>query len=276
MKFLRLHLFEFEDLPWYPDLVRKPQTDYLRFMMNVFDVFKAIVPLLASALEKSGNPPLLDLCSGGGGSMLKMQQHLHKRGIRLRATLSDLYPNTEAFSYVKQASNGDIDFIAEPVNALNVPAGPKVFRTIFNGFHHFTPAQAQQILQDAVKNRAPIGIFEPIDKSPMQLLVNAVALTVLMLLVMPFVRPFRWEKIVFTYLLPLIPLCTLWDGIVSVIRLYRPNELLYMARQADAKGYHWQAGKASHTFGKVIYLIGLPVTRAEQTTERQSRKSLPL
>jgi len=40
------------------------------------------------------------------------------------------------------------------------------------------------------------------------------------LALMPLARPFRWAYLVFTYLIPLLPLIVLWDGIVSMLRIY--------------------------------------------------------
>ena len=31
----RIHLFEFTDLPWYPDVFRRIQTDYLQFVVGL-------------------------------------------------------------------------------------------------------------------------------------------------------------------------------------------------------------------------------------------------
>ena len=67
------------------------------------------------------------------------------------------------------------------------------------------------------------------------------------LLLTPFFRPFRLSRLVFTYLLPLIPLTTIWDGVVSILRLYSPAELLALARRADPTGrLRWQAGTLRH------------------------------
>jgi len=260
--FKRLHLFEFEDFSWYPDFIRKSQTDFLRFMMDTFDVFKAAMPIFADALRESGNPALVDLCSGGGGSMLKIRQHLKRAGIPFRATLTDLYPNTEAFAYLKRKTDGDIDFVATSVDARSVPPSLSGFRTVFNGFHHLRPEACTQLLRDSVEQRQPIGIFEPIDRSVWQLFVNTLPLLLIMILASPFLRPFRWERLAFTYLLPLIPLCTVWDGIASVLRLYTPTEMARLAQKADPEqAFTWQAGKVSHPFGKVLYLIGLPKSK---------------
>ena len=83
------------------------------------------------------------------------------------------------------------------------------------------------------------------------------------LLVTPFFRPFRLSTLVFTYVLPLIPLCTVWDGTVSLLRMYSPPELLALAARADPAGhYAWQAGKKRHWWGpQVTYLVGWPASR---------------
>ena len=74
----------------------------------------------------------------------------------------------------------------------------------------------------------------------------------------PFFKPFRLSRIIFTYALPLIPLCTIWDGMVSIIRLHEPKNLQKIVQGVDPnKRYFWKIGKAKHRFGlKVSYLIG--------------------
>jgi hypothetical protein len=254
---MRFQLIEIEDLAAYPSFLRECQTDYLRWMMETFDVFVPAMPLLAEAMQQSGHYHLYDLCSGGGGSMRMVRNYMKKQGRSFRATLSDLYPNLRTFSLLKDETQGEIDYRAEPLNALDPPTEWKGFFTLFNAFHHFRPADARQILQNAADRNCPIALFEPIDKSIWQIIVNLLALTVLMALVTPFIRPFRWDRLFFTYLLPLIPFCTLWDGIVSVLRLYTPRDLQKMTSSIIGD-YEWKTGKLSHRFGKVIYLIGIP------------------
>ena len=58
-------------------------------------------------------------------------------------------------------------------------------------------------------------------------------------LMTPFMRPFRWSRLLLTYPLPLVPLTCLWDGIVSQLRAYTADELVELVRRAlraDALG----------------------------------------
>jgi hypothetical protein len=75
-------------------------------------------------------------------------------------------------------------------------------------------------------------------------------------LLTPRMRPFRWSRLLLTYLLPLIPLVVLWDGIVSCFRTRTPQELL--ALTAGFPEYEWMAGYARGTWLAPVYLIGQP------------------
>ena len=72
---------------------------------------------------------------------------------------------------------------------------------------------------------------------------------------MPLVRPFRWSRVLLTYVLPVIPLLVGWDGTVSALRAYTPEELLALAASVPgAEHYSWDAGRA----GAALYLTGMP------------------
>ena len=67
----RLHLFEFEDQPWFPRVIRDGMTDYLKFVANRCDFYKSVIPILAKGLHKSGSNTIVDLASGAGGGWSK-------------------------------------------------------------------------------------------------------------------------------------------------------------------------------------------------------------
>ena len=53
----------------------------------------------------------------------------------------------------------------------------------------------------------------------------------------------------------------MWDGMVSVTRLFSPQQLLSIANRVTDKDYCWQAGKKKNKFGmSITFLIGYPVT----------------
>lgn len=258
---LRLRLFEFEDLPWFPTVIRAGMMDYLRFMISALGTYRPVAPLLAEGLRRTGQTQLLELGAGAGGGTETVLAALRTHG-QPDATiiLTDLYPQPAAWADIAHRTHGAIGYEPTPVNALAVPAHLLGFRTIFSAFHHFPPVAAAAMLRDAVQAGTGIGVFEGAGKHWWELLLAWTALPVAQLLLTPFYRPFRFSRLFFTYLIPLIPLCTIWDGSVSLLRMYSPAELLNLAHQADPTGrFAWQAGKKQHWWGpQVTYLVGWP------------------
>jgi hypothetical protein len=251
----RLHLFEFEDLHWFPVFLRNYITDFLQFIANLFDIYKPVIPLIEEGLTKGKTNTIIDLASGGGGGLIKLCSHLKKNNPSLKIVLTDYYPNIDAFkNTVKQSPH--FEYIEASVNALNVPLHLKGLRTQFLSFHHFKPAQALSILQNAITSKSPIAIFE-IQERSLPSILSMIFSPIAVLIVTPMIRPFKWGRILFTYLIPLCPLFVLWDGIVSSLRTYSINEMNELINRLHNKdSYEWQTGKIKSEPGVIIYLLG--------------------
>jgi len=202
---------------------------------------------------------ILDLCSGSGGAMPLIIEELEKRGYDVRATLTDLHPNQNSALNPLTAPPPGIVWLAEPVDATCVPTKLKGVRTMFSAFHHFRPEKAKAILRDAFESRDAICIFES-GSGTLLGLSMALGVPFGVLLLMPFARPFRWGYLVFTYLIPLVPLILLWDVIVSFLRLYSPEQMKKFTEDLQAPDYVWEIGRIQVRGipGGLPYLIGWP------------------
>src|SRR5258708_3515854 len=253
----RLQLFELEDLPWFPSTIRDLATDYLHFIEKRFRLHKPVVPLLRSALEKSASARIVDLCSGAGGPVLALYEDLLAAGAAVQFTLTDKYPNLRAFQRLAQRG---ITCVPDSVDAAKVPPELKGFRTMFNSFHHFDPRAARDVLECAVNPGHPIGIFEIPERSAATMI--PLLFTLLFVAVAtPFIRPFEWRRLLWTYVLPLLPLKCWWGGLVSQLPAYTVSELNALTREfAD---YDWEAYRVpiGATPGHLTYLLGIPKGR---------------
>src|SRR6202030_1715691 len=104
-----------------------------------------------------------------------------------------------------------------------------------------------------------IGIFEITRRAPST--IGLMFPWALMLCVCtPLIRPFRWSRLLWTYVLPIIPLVLLFDGVVSCLRTYRPHELREIIAKLSATEYQWELGERTNPTGDVpiAYLIGYP------------------
>ena len=256
----RLQLFELGDQLWFPATIRDLARDYLHFLEARFALHQCAVPLVAEGLRLSRTPHVVDLCSGGGGPMPALLHELAADGLKPHVTLTDRFPNVGAFQRVADASDGQISFHTGPVDARAVPPELHGLRTMFNAFHHFAPSATLAVLRDAVQARQPIGIFEIPDRSLRTLLSLLLLTPILVAVVTPFIRPFCWRRLLWTYVLPLVPLTCWWDGVVSQWRAYSALELQRLAEATGTGTYSWRSGRVPilSTPGYLTYLVGSP------------------
>ena len=257
---MRVHLFEFEDLTWFPEVIRSGGTDYLRYFLNATKLYEPTIGIIKQTLEETGEPQIIDLCSGGGGYIESIHDRLASGNQnKLSIILTDKFPNVSAFQVIAQRTNGEIKFINEPVDALNVPGHLTGLRVMFSAIHHFQPSQVRGVLQNAVDARSPIAIFDGGDKNIFTFLGMILFHPIAFLLFTPFFKPFKLSRIFFTYILPLIPIYTVWDGCVSILRMYTTKELINIARETGDNSYNWKVGKIKNKFGlHAIFLVGIP------------------
>jgi len=165
---------------------------------------------------------------------------------------------------MRAATENHFSLYSDAVDAMNVPRELKGFRTMFTSFHHFSPDKAQAILQNAVAARQAIGVFEITRRAP-----SAIGMMFLWALLpfvcTPLISPIRLSRLFWTYVVPVIPLVLLFDGVVSCLRTYRPHELWEMIERLNATDYQWQVGEHSGAFGQlpITYSIGYPRTNRE-------------
>jgi hypothetical protein len=255
----RLHLIEFHELAICPAEVRNTLTDLLQFSISLHATFAPVQELLSRAVQNSKSRLVVDLCSGGGGPWGDLDAQVPVR-------LTDKFPNVDAFTKLSGVTGKRVSFETRSIDASAVSIDLRGFRTLFSSYHHFKPEQARAILRDAVAQGQGIAVFEFTRRDP-----RAIAQMLLSppcaLAGVPFLRPFRWMRLFWTYIVPLVPLLLTLDGIVSCLRTYSLQELREMTR--DFPSYDWQISEVS---GKrwpvpITCLIGLPRQEAPKRLE---------
>ena len=255
----RVHLFEFHELAWFPAVWRDLLTDYLSFFASVFRPYECAAPLLAEALGWDGTAKIVDLCSGAGRPLLSLLPALRDLGLRdLEVTLTDKYPNLDAFESAG-AIGANVTYLTTPTDAGDVPTSLKGFRTLFTSFHHFRPVEARAILTSAVDNNEGVGIFEYTERNWLIWGLPTILIPLFIWLCTPFMRPFRWRRLFWTYLIPVVPVVAMWDGFVSNLRTYSVGELRDLVAEVGCSRYQWKIGRArSIGLSRVTYAIGTP------------------
>ncbi|MCP4640564.1 MAG: class I SAM-dependent methyltransferase [bacterium] len=264
----RFHLFEIHDQSWCPRSLREGVTDFLRFGQDLTGQYKAVAPLLRTALARTGARRIVDLCSGGGGPWRRLHAPVGSDGA-IPVCLTDRHPNRPALERACEAAEGALSAHPDPVDATAVPAELTGLRTLFTSFHHFPPTAAREILADAVAQRQGIAIFEFTHRSVLGVLCMLPAFT-MVLLSAPFIRPFRWTRLFWAYLVPLLPFVTVFDGIVSSLRTYSPDDLRALTAGLG-DDYVWEAEEVRAPFAPIptTYLIGYPSDATADVTDAE-------
>ncbi len=212
-------LFEWEDKPWFPNRLRKMQTEYIGWLVHVMMIYKPLLKKFESWRKKTGFEKVIDLCSGSGWPI----KHFAKKLPDIPFYLTDLYPN---------GINFQLKNIIKIDGSRNALAGPmkedgECIYTLFNGFHHFN----EQEKIDLIKMYGEKGIWvcEVIEKRILTFIKIFITTTLVQFILAPFIRPFSLRRILFTWVLPINIFTVCWDGIVSVMKADKKEDFFNRA-----------------------------------------------
>ncbi len=257
----RIHLFEFEDQPWFPNWIRVLMTRYISSFHRILDSASIMMPLIEKGFSLTKENVIIDLCSGNGGPMPDIFLSLKKKRPELQLLLSDLYPNLKAAEKFNSDKVNNIQYLTTSLDATKVSPEIRGLRTMVSSMHHMKPHVARAILSNAKHSRQPILIYEITDNStPIYLWWLAIPFALIgSLILTPTVKPLTWQQLVFTYLIPILPLFIAWDGAVSNARTYTLKDMELLVEGLSDKEYHWEMGKLKGKGGDKIYLLGKPL-----------------
>jgi len=252
----RLHLFEWEDQDFCPRFIRDALTNYLNCVWCVGQFYRGTLPVIRKGLQGMTQHRVVDLCSGGGGAIPEISKALSEDFPEHTFVLSDYFPNQSAFEQIAIDSKGRIDYLSTSVDARTFQDQSAKMYTMFLALHHFTPEDVTEILRTRTGNGDVIAIFE-IQQRTIWDLFLMLAHIPLSWLVMPFLRPTALQ-LIFTYLIPVIPLLIVWDGMVSTLRTYSKDEIVGMLDESQQSSYTWEFGRVFHPLHSVSYCLGMP------------------
>ena len=256
----RIDLPEIEDQPWCPGWLRWVLTAYLKEAIRASGAYDASAPSLSELIASSSTPKIVDLCSGGGGPWPELLDRIDLRFDQTATvTLTDLYPEPGN----RPGTDDDrVSFHPAPVAADAVPADLSGIRTMFTALHHFNPPEVERILGAAQRDGVGFAAFEATHRSLKGLLVTLL-IPLLVLLLIPRVRPVRWFSLVLTYLIPIVPIAVWWDGFASTLRTYREREIREMIERLPVSGYTWAVAEVRTGKGPLpmLQIIGRPNRR---------------
>ncbi|MEM6877738.1 MAG: hypothetical protein AAF544_04205 [Bacteroidota bacterium] len=263
----RLELFEFEDFQWLPNAIRVGITNLLTVLHRMFGTSEVLIGLIKSCREKIEFDRIVDLGSGSGGPMISVVSQFNQSQTEeepLELVLTDKYPDRVTVDRINAEAESFVSYHTASVDAQHIEQTPKGLKTMVASFHHMQPSVARKILRSAEESKEPILIYEIAENNVPVLvwwLLLPISLAVLILMALfmtPFIRPLRAQQLVFTYLIPLIPLIYAWDGQASIMRTYTFEDIKSLLGEQRNPDYTWVMAPAMKKNGKKAgyYLFG--------------------
>jgi hypothetical protein len=257
----RLHLFEFNDSPWAPRALRDTIVESLSRTLSWGRYLAGLVAPFEEFVARAGVSEVLDVGAGAAGPASILAREIRSAGrTPPRFVLTDLQPQLEAWQAARAELPDDIDFVAAPVDGTAIAhevAGGRA-RMIVNVFHHFPPVLAQAMLRDAVADSAGVFIAEAWERNPLRFF-GFVPVGLPALLANPLLtRRDRMTKLLLTFATPAVLVASLWDGLVSTMRVYSRADLEAMVAPLGDR-FEWTWGYHEFPFGgRGYYFYGVP------------------
>ena len=207
---------ELEDQSWFPNSLRAYQTDFLGAIAKLLGIYAPAESFLKQRIGP--NDQLVDLASGSGIPALISTW---KNDASL--TLCDKFPNSKNIEYINREKR--CNYLSNSVDLINADLPKGSIYLMFNSLHHFGEAGIISILNKIKANNARACFFEPITPRLFSFLKVGFATLLLPFLIVPFTKPFRWDRLLFTYIIPVGVFTTCWDGMASVQKSYSIEKL---------------------------------------------------
>lgn len=257
----RLQLFEFNDLGAAPAAVRDTIVESLSLTLEWGRMLEGLVSPFEGFLAEAGVSEVVDLGAGGGGPARILAREIQRAGrTPPRFVLTDLHPRVEAWAALRRELPSVIDFEPAPVDATRLPPALAKgrARTIINVLHHFPPALAAAVLEDAVREGRGIFVAEAFERNPLQY-VNFAPAGLPALALNPLISPRdRLAKAALTWLTPAALAMAVWDGVVSTLRVHSEAELRAMVAPFGER-FRWVYGRYRYfPLGTGYYFYGVP------------------
>lgn len=226
----RRHVPQFTNQTWFPTYLKQCIFEFMTWFVGKVQAAKPFMPVIDEGLSHTSSHQIVVIKSNFGAGFETLKPFLDT-SITIQET---------SFENLETKHNG-----------LYVSV---------NSFHQLRPKDAKNLLETIAENGHSIAVLEGNNDSLWQVVGMTIFVPLTVLLTAPFVKPFRFGRLIFTYLIPILPIITLIDGFLALFKLYAPIDLDELTSSISIKNYEWKSGKMDNNRGgKIIYLLGWKV-----------------
>jgi hypothetical protein len=243
---------ELEDYNWFPKRFRRWQLEFVGSMSVWTKLYRPLVPVMDEMISDYKITALQDCCSGSGLPAVYLHQQLHKK---MTLLLTDKYPD-EHF-----VNNAHVIYSKENIDVLQMQTVEIALYTMFNAFHHFNKAQQKAIVKKMMSNNSAFIIAEILEPGLFNALKIFFTGTVLQIFAAPFIKPFSFARLFFTYIIPVNLFTVTYDGIISVLRSKTEKQYRELVNGLASNNFAITVHKINNWKGNLVYIKGAPINK---------------
>lgn len=216
------HLFEFMDVAWLPSGLRATMRDILECGNS--KPFRPYYDWVADeVLRVTADGRYQRIVELGAGTA-PITRHLARdpRSDGLSLIVCDGNPDEPAYRELQSRYPDKVDPRYEPVDFSQPHSwGPGTLLVLSGTFHHIPARQRPQVLETLDQSADRVMIFEPLRKTLSSILFVFLSLFPALLVPLWYLgRPGRLRRVLWCWLVPMVPLMFWWDGIASCLRMW--------------------------------------------------------
>jgi|SRR5581483_8691290 len=222
-------LFEFLDLGWLPDSLLLTLRDVLELCLEdrFLGYYRSVVDELLEIVSREGETNLMELGAGTAPLSRRLALRLQSRGSSpLVVEVSDLYPDHDLYRALEKEFPGVVKPHYQPVDfARTLPAKSGSLLVFSASFHHIPFEQRMAVLQTLAEHR--VVVFEPVRPNLWAVLLCMLDFFPGLLTPLFFLKKRtsgHGRRFLWCWAIPIAGLMVGWDGIVSLLRVWRPDE----------------------------------------------------
>jgi hypothetical protein len=219
-----LFLFEFMDHPWTPHVLRETLLDVLEYCNRDFRPYYREIADEISRIARERE--LTTVVEFGAGYAPLTRELAAMDGNELTLIPCDLYPEPSPWDQLREEFGSCIRPVYEPVDATIRHDWPQRTAVVLCAtLHHIPPGIRRTALEALHDSSDCVLVFEPVRKTPFSMFLVLFALIPALLTpAFRMTRPGRLRRVLFCWLLPIVPLMFVWDGLISCLRQWSNEE----------------------------------------------------
>ena len=222
---MTIHLFEFMDHPRTPRVIRQTLLDVLEYCNRDFrPYYREVAAEICEVVQERGIQHIVE--AGAGSAPLTRQLAANNVCAETTLTPCDLYPEPDLYRSLAEGWPDRVQPVFEPLDLTEARSwSPNTAIVLCATLHHIPAKERSELLKTMRASAACVMIFEPIRRTPLSMfLVLFAVIPALLAPLNGLLRAGSLRRVLFCWLLPIVPLMFVWDGLISCLRQWSDLE----------------------------------------------------